>query len=173
MAVMITAVKFYDVYDVVNKRRPVRVFQSPAYESTNPFAKQVALEALDKMFRKHGRPEKYEIIAKYEFPFYLPHGVQLKRTKGWKLPENTVVVSRPGKWGNPFKVGRDADNPKMAVMMYEHWLDTTIKGRQIAGQARRILCGKNLACWCPLGSPCHRDILLNRANGFGTTKGTE
>lgn len=28
--------------------------------------------------------------------------IQRKRTKGWKMPPNTVVVSRPSKWGNPF-----------------------------------------------------------------------
>lgn len=31
-----------------------------------------------------------------------PRRVQLRRTKGWKMPENTVRVARPGKWGNPF-----------------------------------------------------------------------
>lgn len=34
-----------------------------------------------------------------------PIRVQRKRTKGWKMPENTVSVTRPGKWGNPFKIG--------------------------------------------------------------------
>ena len=28
--------------------------------------------------------------------------IQRKRTKGWKMPENTVYVGRPTKWGNPF-----------------------------------------------------------------------
>ena len=31
-----------------------------------------------------------------------PVRIQRKRTKGWKMPENTVSVTRPGKWGNPF-----------------------------------------------------------------------
>ncbi len=30
-----------------------------------------------------------------------PRRVQLRRTKGWRMPENTVSVARPGKWGNP------------------------------------------------------------------------
>ena len=29
-----------------------------------------------------------------------------KRSKGWKMPENTVYVGRPTKWGNPFVVGK-------------------------------------------------------------------
>ena len=33
-----------------------------------------------------------------------PRRIQLKRTKGWKMPENTVSVARP-KFGNPFVVG--------------------------------------------------------------------
>jgi|AntRauTorckE5430_2_1112549.scaffolds.fasta_scaffold06787_2 hypothetical protein len=32
-----------------------------------------------------------------------PVRVQRKRTKGWRKPDNTVNVCRPGKWGNPFK----------------------------------------------------------------------
>lgn len=29
---------------------------------------------------------------------------------------------------------------------------------------RRELAGKDLACWCPLGEPCHGDVLLEIAN---------
>lgn len=34
-----------------------------------------------------------------------PRRVQLSRRKGWRMPPNTVKVSRPTKWGNPHKVG--------------------------------------------------------------------
>lgn len=34
----------------------------------------------------------------------VPIRVQLSRRKGWRLPENTVVVSRPSEFGNPFKL---------------------------------------------------------------------
>ena len=30
--------------------------------------------------------------------------IQRKRSKGWRMPENTVYVGRPTKWGNPFKL---------------------------------------------------------------------
>ena len=33
--------------------------------------------------------------------------IQRKRVKGWKMPENTVYVGRPTKWGNPFRVEED------------------------------------------------------------------
>jgi Domain of unknown function (DUF4326) len=36
--------------------------------------------------------------------FVRPVRVQRKRTMGWKMPENTVSVCRPTKWGNPFKI---------------------------------------------------------------------
>lgn len=35
----------------------------------------------------------------------MPIRIQRKRTKGWKMPPNTVSVTRPGKHGNPFRVG--------------------------------------------------------------------
>lgn len=35
----------------------------------------------------------------------IPIRIQRKRTKGWTMPENTVSVTRPGPYGNPFKIG--------------------------------------------------------------------
>ena len=37
----------------------------------------------------------------------MPHRIQRQRTAGWRLPEGAVYVGRPGKWGNPFKLGED------------------------------------------------------------------
>jgi len=34
-----------------------------------------------------------------------PKRIQLRRTKGWHKPEEAVVVSRPSKWGNPYRLG--------------------------------------------------------------------
>lgn len=34
-----------------------------------------------------------------------PVRIQRQRTKGWRMPENTVYVGRGTKWGNPFRVG--------------------------------------------------------------------
>jgi hypothetical protein len=33
--------------------------------------------------------------------------------------------------------------------------------------ARRELAGRDLACWCPPGEPCHADVLLQVANRTG------
>lgn len=39
--------------------------------------------------------------------------------------------------------------------------------RPTLGEIKRELRGKDLACWCPLGQPCHADVLLELANGKG------
>jgi hypothetical protein len=106
-----------------------------------------------------------------------PIRIQLKRTKGWKMPPNTVKVDRSTKWGNPFKVGSQFVRPKMkpgggqivntvydnehAVQLYKRFT-----AREVALQiaAYQELRGKNLACWCKPGTPCHADVLLKIAN---------
>ena len=93
--------------------------------------------------------------------------VQLKRTRGWRLPPNTVVVSRPTRWGNPFRVPPLPREDAVALFRAMLAQDTT--GLREAVQ--RELCGKDLACWCPLVDaegrpvPCHADVLLEVANG--------
>jgi hypothetical protein len=92
-----------------------------------------------------------------------PRRIQLSRKAGWKIPPNTVVVSRPSKWGNPFTL---KNNPRaIAVMRY----DTLVSGNSASdfpciADIQRELRGKNLACWCPLDQPCHADVLLRLAN---------
>lgn len=88
----------------------------------------------------------------------MPCRVQRKRTKGWRMPPNTVYVGRPTKWGNvdPFWGG------PIPIAYYRRWL--LEQGRELVTMARRELRGKNLACWCPLDQPCHADVLLEIAN---------
>ena len=33
-----------------------------------------------------------------------PRRIQLRRTRGWRLPASAIVVSRPSRWGNPFPI---------------------------------------------------------------------
>jgi hypothetical protein len=77
--------------------------------------------------------------------------------KGWKMPPNTVKVDRTTKWGNPYTV-KQYGTPEMCVSLYE---DHAANMRE---QIRAELRGKNLACWCRLGEPCHREVLLKIAN---------
>lgn len=96
----------------------------------------------------------------------MPKRIQLRRTKGWTKPPNTVVVCRPTKWGNPMKVGdwlngKQCDRGDAAEWYRRHVTADSQMGRA----AKTELRGKNLACWCPLDQPCHADVLLEIANG--------
>ena len=123
-----------------------------------------------------------------------PVRIQRKRTKGWRLPENTVCVTRPRPWGNPFRIGGwfmvgDPD-PKARFRM--SWCEardeeianltpgkfTLIETASQAVSMFRRMCesghftreqleeirGKNLACFCKEVAPCHADVLLELAN---------
>lgn len=111
----------------------------------------------------------------------MPERVQLRRSRGWRLPADTVVVARPTKWGNPFswvealqEWGGSEDEPKAAVVqIYRDWLgmaeperfSTELRPARVAILANLAdLRGKNLACWCKPGAPCHADVLLELAN---------
>ena len=107
-----------------------------------------------------------------------PVRVQLERTKGWRMPPNTVKVTRPGKFGNPITVSGYYDAG------YNGDLETAtrhcVEGFRAWMEGRRhwshgipfpsppdisVLRGKNLACWCKLDAPfCHADVLLELAN---------
>lgn len=94
-----------------------------------------------------------------------PKRIQLRRTKGWRLPPNTVVVSRPSKYGNPYRIGFEVKDAAEAKLRYLGFLAGYGFPEQRAkiGDVRKLR-GKNLACWCPLGRPCHADVLLEIAN---------
>lgn len=90
-----------------------------------------------------------------------PKRIQRKRTKGWKMPENTVYVGRGSKWGNPYTIAKYGRNCSIALFetyLLAGQLDVTVE------DVKRELKGKNLACWCPLDKPCHADVLLEIAN---------
>ncbi len=92
-----------------------------------------------------------------------PRRVQLRRSKGWRKPPDAVVVARPTRWGNPFRIGRGIDRAA-AVAAYRASLlagDLAIS----VDDVRRELAGRDLACWCPLDVPCHADVLLEVAAG--------
>lgn len=97
----------------------------------------------------------------------MPRRIRLRRTKGWRLPAGAVNVARPTAFGNPFRVS--GDFPAVAaVQTFRLWLETGVCHLvdERAKLLRRLpeLRGKDLACWCPEGAPCHADILLELAN---------
>jgi len=110
-----------------------------------------------------------------------PERIQRRRTKGWRMPPNTVSVTRPSAFGNPFTLAdspsrthwtgtvRGSTRPVHAFISWVespgspwHFLDgVQQRNRILAGIG--ALVGKNLACWCPLDAPCHADYLLKIA----------
>jgi hypothetical protein len=147
----------------------------------------------------------------------MPERIQLRRSRGWRLPSGAVSVSRPTKWGNPFAYQTDralarvpaavGDGPweyegrisaagtrhdyfhadgrvtvcnirymtlAEVVETYRRALtgDYSPAMRMSSGRflkvtvddVRRELAGRDLACWCPPGEPCHADVLLAIAN---------
>ena len=93
-----------------------------------------------------------------------PIRVQRKRTRGWRMPENTVYVGRPSKWGNHIHVAPNKMTAPHAVNLFRAWVNERA-GLGYFESVRAELRGKNLACWCPLDQPCHADVLLELANG--------
>jgi hypothetical protein len=106
-----------------------------------------------------------------------PRRIQLKRTKGWRMPVNSVKVDRTTIFGNLFSVEQHGRTG--SVRMYQLWLEWKLpKGafpdwamqmlytkRRMVLEALPGLEGKNLACWCPLPEPgeidvCHGAVLL-------------
>jgi hypothetical protein len=122
-----------------------------------------------------------------------PVRLQLSRKLGFDLQALSlatnglpaVVVTRASrKWGNPFTIANAIETgyataetaQAFVVECFDDWLGPT-KGRRDWWQGpesdrRRAdilksleeLRGKNIACVCGLGIPCHGDIYLARAN---------
>ena len=120
-----------------------------------------------------------------------PRRIQLRRSKGARMPENTVSVARPTAFGNPWKASDFTQvigepSAAAAIEIFRCW----VKGEPHWGLAGNFppapmdlseIKGKNLACWCrlcdahalgkPHGTdcpdcePCHADVLLELANG--------
>jgi hypothetical protein len=92
----------------------------------------------------------------------MPVRVQLRRTKGWRKPKDVVVVARPSRWGNPFRIGVDG-NRTQCVTLYREALTRGELAFAVT-DVRRELAGLDLACWCPPDEQCHADVLLELAN---------
>lgn len=115
-----------------------------------------------------------------------PQRMQVSRRAGFNLQEASralnglpaKLVTRPGRWGNPFSIEEIAKTYKLdraaaqaeAVAMAEAWLRGTLEpGLRPApppsrAEIRAELAGHNLACWCKPGAPCHADVLIVLAN---------
>ena len=104
--------------------------------------------------------------------------IQRKRTKGWRMPVNTIYIGRGSKWGNPF-IGSKAfyyfkrwlssghiyrDEVDMLPIGLFHKSRPSLEDRRIIIRDISELKGKDVACWCKEDDPCHGDVLLELAN---------
>jgi hypothetical protein len=98
-------------------------------------------------------------------------------------------VARPSRWGNPYRVSAQyrwadgepcpypgpaervegdweqlerCETAQQAVLWYEAWITKMVPS--MAADAAASLAGRDLGCWCPVGQPCHADVLLVIAN---------
>lgn len=104
----------------------------------------------------------------------MPQRVQRKRTRGWKMPEETIYVGRPTKWGNPYKLNEWTKisggrvyikNLNGTIDWYrDHLMNMLRNSGQTKKEFFKEIREKNLACWCPPDQLCHADILLKIAN---------
>ena len=92
-----------------------------------------------------------------------PQRIQRKRTRGWRMPDNTVYVGRGTQWGNPYVIG-DHGNAAKCVESFAKDIGFINSRLDFDYDDIEQLRGKNLACWCPLDRPCHADVLLELAN---------
>lgn len=82
------------------------------------------------------------------------------RNPGWHMPPNTIAVTRNNYFSNPFTVGVDGTAQECVDKFIAH-----VKAHpDFLVLAKVILRGHNLACWCPIGTPCHADYLLKIVN---------
>lgn len=108
-----------------------------------------------------------------------PVRIQRRRTRGWRMPAGAVYVGRPTVWGNEWTpdgyvaaTGSRIVHPtaimKICVAAYRAWLlgEPHWAHGSVLPPVPDLapLRGRDLACWCPLGVPCHADVLLEVAN---------
>lgn len=95
-----------------------------------------------------------------------PIRIQRKRTKGWRMPANTISVTRPGPYGNRYTIegareagylGTDIELAQCCVNQFEADIASAERDHTpympfAFGDPAYLgpLRGKNLACWCRL-----------------------
>ncbi len=106
----------------------------------------------------------------------MPERIQLRRSRGWRMPPATVKVDRSTKWGNPFVPGKPIPFGPMQGQLVADKRHAFVLYRAFAPEqaplvaaARAELRGLNLACWCDVPAYaadgcCHADVLLEIAN---------
>lgn len=113
--------------------------------------------------------------------------IQRKRTKGWRTPEGALCVTRPGRWGNPWRAvqrpetgswyvaranvpGRPGRKPYLGVWCgspaeaTRKAIDYFVRWVRLFRIDLAPLRGRDLACYCAPWQACHADALIELAN---------
>ena len=78
-----------------------------------------------------------------------------------QVVDNTVLIDRRTRWGNPFKLGVDGSREEV-IARYRADFWRRIGADEVSLEDLAELDGCWLACWCePL--PCHGDVLARAA----------
>jgi hypothetical protein len=123
-----------------------------------------------------------------------PKRVRRERTKGWRKGDNTLIVDRTSRWGNPWAVTLDVnrgwrvhpakvksllspeivgwweDRDRAALVAVNLYRRHLAANPDLVVQARRDLVGRDLACPCPISPAkgdvdlCHASLLIAVAN---------
>lgn len=109
--------------------------------------------------------------------------VQLRRTKGWRMPPNTIRCVRPGPLGNPLTIANAIESgfanaetaQKFVTECFGEWLREDKSGgrdwwdgpesdaarKAILDSLPKLRSVDFLGCWCKPGDPCHvQDVLI-------------
>jgi len=120
-----------------------------------------------------------------------PQPLQRKRMKGFRYPEGAKVltVTRGTVYGNPYRIRAVNDGQLVCVSWSGKYFrsfvgDDAIKRAtehavdmfrehmhhikdfhpwKYSGMMKTVLQSDFIACWCEIGQPCHRDVLIELA----------
>jgi hypothetical protein len=70
-------------------------------------------------------------------------------------------TGEPGRWGNPFRIGRDGTREEV-IEKYKRWLRDELEAGRIHLCDLAALHGRMLGCWCA-PAPCHGEVLAAAA----------
>jgi 5'(3')-deoxyribonucleotidase len=90
------------------------------------------------------------------------------------MPENTVSITRPGRWGNPYKGENCVQKFKDCVLnnsmvyLYSNSSDAEKHYKHFKWISENIamLINKDIACFCKSHDICHGDVLINMINEY-------
>lgn len=105
-----------------------------------------------------------------------PRRIHWNRFAG-KLPPGAAAITRPSRWGNPFRIGdaHPGDGRAMSrddvVDLFAEWIRQPAQAA-LRAEARHHLAGRDLACACPEGARCHGDVWLAVLSEPPETAGT-